>query len=115
MKRSESAGQINLVKVAHQRWWAASNRASVLAEELFQAGSGYGDPEARHQDEHRLHTARHEADRMFREYSDIAQRDTEAKLLQLQQSQRLATWASFAVAAVVGVATIVTAVVALAK
>jgi hypothetical protein len=36
-------------------------------------------------------------------------------MLELQQSQRWATWASFAVAAVVGLATIVSTMVALFK
>jgi hypothetical protein len=36
-------------------------------------------------------------------------------MLELQRSQRLATWASFAVAAVVGVATVVSTVIALLR
>ena len=103
------------VEAARQRWLTASDHASGLAAELFQPGSGYGDPDARLQDEHRLQTARHEAERLFREYHDIGRQDTESKMLDLQRSQRLATWASFAVAAIVGIATIVSTVASLLK
>jgi hypothetical protein len=95
------------VAAARARWLAASENASQLASELFQPGSGYGDPEARAADEHRLQSARLEAERLFREYYDLDRRDTELKMFELQRSQRLAAWASFAVAAVVGLATIV--------
>ena len=105
----------NPAEVARKRWLNASDHASTLAESLFQPGTGYGDPEARLQDEHRLHTAKHEAERLFREYHDIMQRETEAKMLEIQRSLRLATWASFAVAVAVGLATIISTVVALAK
>lgn len=67
------------------------------------------------QDEHRLQTARHEAELLCREYHDLGRQETELKMLSLQKSQQLATWASFAVAAVVGVATIVGTVVTLLK
>ncbi|MFA5354467.1 MAG: hypothetical protein WC291_09570 [Thermodesulfovibrionales bacterium] len=103
------------VEEARLRWLNASERASQIASELFQSGSGYGDPEARNQDEHRLQSARHDAERLFREYHDIDRRDMEAKMLELQRSQRLATWASFAVAAVVGLATVVSTLVAIFK
>lgn len=103
------------VETARKKWLTASEQASQLAAELFQPGSGYGDPDARAQDEHRLQTARHNADRLFQEYHDLDRRDMELKMLELQRSQRLATWASFAVAAVVGVATIVSTVAALLK
>ncbi|MBX3178323.1 MAG: hypothetical protein KF886_13260, partial [Candidatus Hydrogenedentes bacterium] len=76
--------------------------ASNLASELFQLGSGYGDPDARAQDELRLESARLDAERLFREYHDLDRREMELKMLDLQRSQRLATWASFSVAAVVG-------------
>lgn len=103
------------VEAARSRWLSANEQASSLAAELFQPGSGYGDSEARLQDEHRLQTARHEAERLFREYHDLERQDTEAKMLVLQQSQRLATWASFAVAAVVGIATIISTAASLLK
>lgn len=103
------------VEAARKKWLAASEQASQLASELFQSGSGYGDPDARAQDEHRLQTARYNAERLFQEYYDLDRRDIELKMLQLQRSQRLATWASFAVAAVVGVATIVSTAVTLLK
>lgn len=105
----------NDVEIARKKWLDASELASQLANNLFQPGSGYGDPEARRQDEHALQTARHEAERRFHEYHDIDRRDMEQKMLELQRSQRLATWASFAVAAVVGVATIVSTVSLLLK
>jgi len=103
------------VEAARARWLRASEHVSQLAAELFQPGSGYGDPEARAADEHRLQSARHDAERLFREYYDLDRRDTEIKMLALQRSQRLATWASSAVAAVVGLATVVSTVVALFK
>jgi hypothetical protein len=105
----------NEVEEARLRWLNASERASQIASELFQSGSGYGDPEARKQDEHRLQSARHDAERLFREYHDLDRRDMEEKILELQRSQRLATWASFAVAAVVGLATVVSTLVAIFK
>ena len=108
-------GMSTAVEAARSKWFSASDAASTLASEMSQPGSGYGDPEARMQDWHRLQTARHEAERLFREYHDLGRQDTELKMLELQQSQRLATWASFAVAAVVAVATIVGTVVTLLK
>jgi hypothetical protein len=54
-----------------------------------------------------LESAKHEAERLFREYHDLDRGYIESEMLKLQQSQRLATWASFAVAAAVGIATIV--------
>ena len=105
----------NDVEAAREKWLAASEQASQLASELFQPGSGYGDPDARATDEHRLQNAMHNADRLFQEYHDLDKRDMELKMLELQRSQRLGTWASFAVAAVVGVATIASTVVALLK
>jgi hypothetical protein len=103
------------VEEARVKWVSASEVASKLAAVLFQPGSGYGDPEVRMQDEHRLQTARHEAEWLCREYHDLGRQETELKMLSLQKSQQLATWASFAVAAVVGVATIVGTVVTLLK
>ena len=103
------------VEAARTRWLSASERVSQLAAELFQPGSGYGDPEARSADEYRLRSAIHDAERFFREDHDLDRRDIESKMLGLQRSQRLATWASFAVAAVVGAATVVSTLVALLK
>lgn len=110
-RTTESSG----VKAARARWLDASQAASKLALELFQPGSGYGDPDARAADEHRLESARLDAERLFREYHDLDRREMELKMLELQRSQRLATWASFAVAAVVGLATVVSTLVALFK
>jgi len=103
------------VEAARARWLAASQEASKLATELFQPGSGYGDPDARAADKHRLEAARLNAERLFREYYDLDRREMELKMLELRRSQRLATWASFAVAAVVGLATVVNTLVALFK
>jgi hypothetical protein len=111
----QSADSNDGVEAARARWLSASERASQLAAELFQPGSGYGDPDARTADEHCLQSARHDAERFFREYHDLDRRDMELKLLRVQRSQRLATWASFAVAAVVGLATVVNTLVALFK
>jgi hypothetical protein len=76
----------NDVEAARVRWLAASERASQLAAELFQPGSGYGDPDARIADEHCLQSARHDAERFFREYHDLDRHDMELKLLELQRS-----------------------------
>ena len=103
------------LNLARTRWLEASARASNLASELFQPGSGYGDPEARIQDEHKLQSARLEAERLFREYNDLDRRTLESKMVTLQRSQRLATWASFAVAPAVGAATIIKTVIDLLK
>ncbi len=62
------------VAETRSRWLAASENASHLATELFQPGSGYGDQDARRADEHRLQTAKDEAERLFREYYDIDKR-----------------------------------------
>ena len=91
---------------ARSRWLAASDHASKLSAELFQPGSGYGDPNAKEADLHRLQTAKEESERLFRQYQDIERSRIQDEMLALQRSQRLATWASFAVAAVVGTATI---------
>lgn len=103
------------VEGARERWLAASQAASKLAAELFQPGSGYGDPDARTADEHRLESVRLDSERLFREYYDLDRRDNELKMLELQRSQRLATWSSFTVAAVVGLTTVVSTLVALFK
>lgn len=88
------------ITLARAKWIEASERTSQLAAELFQPGSGYGDPSARAADEHRLQSTRLEAERLFRVYDDLDRRDRESKVLELQRSQMRATWASFAVAAV---------------
>lgn len=94
------------VQQARKNWHEASEQAASLALELFQPGSGYGDHEARIQDEHRLNSARFEADRLFRHYDALDRQLAGNKMLALQSSQRLATWASFAIALAVGGATI---------
>jgi hypothetical protein len=99
------------ISEARSRWVGASEYASKISSELFQPGCGYGDPEARLQDEHRLQSAREESDRLFREYNDLDRSRIEREMLQLQRSQRLATWASFFVAAAVGIATIANIIV----
>lgn len=103
------------VETARTRWLEANEAASRVASELFQFGDGYGDPDARIADEHQLQSARVEAERLFREYYDLDRRDMELKMLKLQRSQQLATWASFFVAAVVGLATVVSIFITLFK
>ncbi|WP_248767829.1 hypothetical protein [Pseudomonas sp. MWU12-2345] len=106
---------MNKVDLARAKWVGASDAASELGKVMHQLGSGYGDPEARMQDEHRLQTTRYDAERLFREYDDLSRQQTDMKILMLQASQKRAMWASFAVAAVVGVATIIGTVVVLFK
>ena len=77
------------VEMARKRWLDASEAASKLAAELFQPGSGYGDPDARRADEHQLGSARLDAERLFRKYHDIDRRGIQIKMLDLQRSQRL--------------------------
>ena len=101
------------VSAARERWLTAGEELSKLSAELFQSGSGYGDPEARLNDEHRLQSAREEVQRLFREYHELDRRQIESEMLDLQRSQRLATWASFAVAAVVGAATVLSTIITL--
>jgi hypothetical protein len=110
-----ASGNENPVGVARTQWLEASARAASLASEVFDEGRQYGDPQARMEDEGRVQSARVEADRLFREYSDLERRDLESKMVALQRSQRLATWASFTVAAVVGLATILKTIVDLLK
>lgn len=97
---------------ARAKWLHTTQVASNLASELFQPGSGYGDPDARASDEHRLQTARLEAERCYIEYHDAQRLDLELKMLALQRSMRLAAWASFTVAAVVALATVVNTLIA---
>ena len=101
------------VDAARQRWSQASADAASFAAGLFQPGSGYGDPDALLQDQHRLESLRAEAERLFREYQEIDRRLIGHQMMELQRSQRLAAWCSFGVAAVVGVATVASIVEAL--
>ena len=113
MRQSEKHN--GTIDEARSEWLKARERAAELANKLFQPDSGYGDPEARASDEHLLQSARHDAENLYREYNDIERRKIELKMLDLQRSQRLATWASFVVAAAVGLATIANIVVVLLK
>lgn len=112
-KAAESRG--DSTELARERWLVASEYASKLSSELFQPGSGYGDPEARLNDEHRLQSAKEEAERLFREYYELDRKRIEGQMLKLQRSQTLATWASFTVGAVVGAATVISIVIGLLK
>ena len=103
------------ITAARSRWLAASELTAKLSAELFQPGSGYGDPQERLNDEQRLRSVRDEAERLFREYFEMDKGRIESEVLKLQRSQKLATWASFIVAAVVGAATVVNIVVALLR
>lgn len=113
--RGMLASDRDAVAQARSRWLAANDYASGLRAKLFQTGSGYGDPFARSNDEMRLNSATQEAERLFREYNDIDRKYIEVQMLEIQRSQRQATWAQFVVAAVVGVATIITSVLTLLK
>ena len=95
------------IEIARNKWHDASEKVSQMASQLFQPNSGYGDPDARLADEHRLCSAKEEAERLYREYNDLHRNRIDDELIKLQRSQKMATWASFSVAAVVGIATIV--------
>jgi len=113
MKKSQD--QNSSVKKARSKWLKADEKVSQFEKSLFQEGSGYGDSEARRQDEHRLQSSREEARRSFQVYNDLARQDLELKMLHLQRSQQKATWASFTVAVAVGLATIVNILITLFK
>jgi len=100
---------VNELDVAREKWFLAKESAVKFAASIHQTGSGYGDPEARLNDDHQLQTLRYEAERLFIEYQEICSQETNKKLIKLQKSQSIATWASFAVAAMVGLSTIVQA------
>lgn len=104
----------NDIKIARTKWLKANEEVSKMSGELFQIGSGY-DPDFRMAEEHRLQSARYEANRLFQEYCDLNHNETEQKMLELQKSQRLATWASFVVAAAVGLATIANILISVLK
>ena len=103
------------VERSRARWINASKGASELASALFQPGSGYGDRDAQLQDEHRLNSARTEAERAYREYADLALSYVNKQMVELQASQRKAAWLSLLVAAVVGLATVLSLVLTLIK
>lgn len=107
MTKSVSTKKKDLVADSRKEWLAAIDRVAKLRADMYRPGNGYGDPEARFADEHKLQSAREEADQLFRQYYDLDRQRVESEMLKLQRSQRLATWASFAVAALVGAATII--------
>ncbi|MCG6478126.1 hypothetical protein K6U43_00565 [Vibrio parahaemolyticus] len=111
MKRSELEKDVTS---ARENWINASSRAAQMAEDMYQPGSGYGDPQAEIQDRYRVETAKNEAHRLMLEYHDLDRRLMDIKINQLQKSQTIATWASFTVAFVVGLATVVSTVLQLA-
>lgn len=115
MKQRLQEAMVDSIADARAKWLEASAKASALAAELLQPGGGYGVPEARPNDKHRLQTARLNAEWLHREYSDLEHRHLDSKMVKLQQSQRLATWSSFAVASAIGITTIVKSIVDLLK
>jgi hypothetical protein len=112
MKNKE---MVKNVEAARVRWIESSENASKLALEVYQPGSGYGDPQAEAGDKYRVEAARADAQRLMQEYHDIDRQLNEQRISDLQSSQTLATWASFTVALVVGVATIVGTLLQLIK
>ena len=103
------------VESARTRWLHASEKASKLALEMYEPGSGYGDPHAEKADNYRVEAVRADAQRLMQEYHDIDRRLMDEKINKLQKSQTIATWASFTVAFVVGVTTIISVIWQLAK
>ena len=51
------------VEEARLKWLATSSKASELALEMYQPGSGYGDPQAEAGDKYRVEVAKSEADK----------------------------------------------------
>jgi len=96
-------------EAARARWLDAQQERRALAASLSQPGSGYGDPEARLQDEHHLRVATEAAEDLLREYQDLVRARTDAEMLTLQRSMTRATWASV----VIALATVTVAVAAL--
>lgn len=76
------------VEAARARWLEAGEAASKLSAELFQPGSGYGDPDACAADEHRLQSVRLKAERFFREYHDLDRRGRELKEIKKREYKR---------------------------
>lgn len=111
----KNKGMVKNVEAARVRWLEASENASKLSLEMYQPGSGYGDPQAEAGDKYRVEAARADAQRLMQEYHDIDRQLNEQRISDLQKSQTLATWASFAVAFVVGLATVVEPVLQLLK
>ena len=74
------------IDAARPRWLVASENASKIAASLFQEGSGYGDPDAREADVHRLQSARDEAERLLHEYNDLDRRQIQSEMIHLQRS-----------------------------
>jgi len=103
------------VEAARVRWLEASENASKLALEMYQPGSGYGDPKAEAADKYRVEAARADVQRLMQEYHDIDRQFNDQRISELQKSQTLATWASFTVAFVVGLTTIIGTILQLIK
>jgi len=110
--RKQDAGS---VEDARTRWLEASERASRLSAQLFEPGTFGGGAIALEEIVHGAETARAEAERLFRDYHDLDRQRIESEMLELQRSQRLATWASFTVAALVGIATVAQTLLAFLK
>ncbi len=89
-------------KAARDAWTAAQQAAIQERRTIFGEGTGFGDPDAKEAALQRLAAAETEAQMCRSEYEDLQRVGMEKEMLQLQRSQRLATWASFAVAAAVG-------------
>jgi hypothetical protein len=101
------------IEQARCRYLAACDQATAAATRL--TSGGYGCPDALRQDEYQVTVARADSERLYREYQDLERRYTQQQILQLQRSQKSATWASFCVAAAVGLATIAGVIVQMAK
>ena len=58
-------------EIARSDWETAKATRIKLEKELFQPGSGYGDPCAQKADEHRLECARYEEQARYQIYKDL--------------------------------------------
>ncbi len=94
-KRNFLKKENDAVAEVRSRWLTASDHASRLATELFQPGSGYGEADARRADEHKLQTAKDEAERLFREYYDFDKRHIESEMLKLYAPNDWTHWPPF--------------------
>ena len=111
------SGEQSLSERRREAWDRYEAARQNLCEEntTTTRASDHSTPHAARAYEINLQKTRDEVDRLLLEYQDLDRQYMESQMLELQRSQRLATWASFAVAAVVGLATLIELISRLVK